>query len=87
MKAQIQQNNFQNDLQNNKQDSIFFGTKKIKREIKEFWNLYKIIVVGTGYVGLSNAILLAKENEVLAFDIDNSKIEKLRKKFLLFRIN
>ena len=36
MKAQIQQNNFQNDLQNNKQDSIFFGTKKIKREIKEF---------------------------------------------------
>jgi len=31
-KVQIQQNN----LQNNKQDNIFFGTKKIKREVKEF---------------------------------------------------
>ena len=47
--------------------------------------MYKIIVVGTGYVGLSNAILLAKENEVLAFDIDNSKIEKLRKKISPFQ--
>ena len=37
----------------------------------------KITVVGTGYVGLSNAMLFSKQHEVIAFDIDTSKVEKL----------
>ena len=34
----------------------------------------KIVVVGLGYVGLSNALLLAKKNSVTAVDIDIDKV-------------
>ena len=40
----------------------------------------KISIVGAGYVGLSNAILLAKNNDVNLFDIDNEKINLLKNK-------
>ena len=40
----------------------------------------KITVVGIGYVGLSNAILLAKNNDVIALDIIQEKIDMINKK-------
>ena len=35
---------------------------------------YKIVIAGTGYVGLSNAILLSQHNEVYAVDIIEEKV-------------
>ncbi len=40
----------------------------------------KIAVVGLGYVGLSNAILLAQSHEVIAVDIDAVKVDLLNRR-------
>jgi UDPglucose 6-dehydrogenase len=37
----------------------------------------KITITGTGYVGLSNAVLLSQNNEVIALDIDQEKISQI----------
>lgn len=36
---------------------------------------YKICVVGTGYVGLSNAVLFARQHKVTSLDIDAKRVE------------
>jgi UDPglucose 6-dehydrogenase len=40
----------------------------------------KIATVGTGYVGLANALLLAQYNDVVGLDIDAERVDKLNSK-------
>lgn len=40
----------------------------------------KIAIAGTGYVGLSLAVLLSQENEVIAYDVLNEKVKLINNK-------
>ena len=40
----------------------------------------KITVVGSGYVGMSLAVLLAQHNDVVVLDVDASRVEKVNNK-------
>lgn len=41
---------------------------------------YKICVVGTGYVGLSNAVLFARQHKVTSLDIDEKRVALINQK-------
>lgn len=43
-------------------------------------NKTKITVVGSGYVGMSLAVLLAQHNEVIVLDVDPSRVDKINSK-------
>jgi UDPglucose 6-dehydrogenase len=43
-------------------------------------NKTKITVVGSGYVGMSLAVLLAQYNDVMVLDVDASRVEKVNNK-------
>jgi len=40
----------------------------------------KIAIAGTGYVGLSNAVILAQRHEVVAVDLDSRKVELINQR-------
>jgi UDPglucose 6-dehydrogenase len=43
-------------------------------------NKTKITIVGSGYVGMSLAVLLAQKNDVVVLDVDPSRVDKINKK-------
>lgn len=43
-----------------------------------------IAIAGTGYVGLSNGIILAQHNRVTALDIVSEKVELLKELCFIF---
>ena len=43
-------------------------------------NKIKITVVGSGYVGMSIAVLLAQHNDVVVLDVDEDRVDKVNNK-------
>ena len=47
----------------------------------------KIAIAGTGYVGLSLAVLLAQNNHTVAVDVVPEKVEMINNRILPFKIS
>ena len=60
---------------NFKMDDLFVDT--YAEDISTNEHSYRIAVAGTGYVGLSLAVLLSQHNQVTAVDIIPEKVEKI----------
>lgn len=43
--------------------------------------LWKLSVAGTGYVGLSNAVILAQNNKIFAVDLHNQRLICMSKRY------
>ena len=40
----------------------------------------RISIIGAGYVGLSNAVLLSTKHDVICYDIDKAKVDLINDK-------
>lgn len=58
-------------------DDLLETNEEVRKDTKE--KSHTIAVAGTGYVGLSLAVLLAQHNKVIATDIIKDKVDKINK--------
>lgn len=74
---------YKNTLKYNHLISVLSSFKKEQKE-KKFIRKLNVVVVGIGFVGLSNGLLLSKKANVTMFDINMNKVDLLNKKICPF---
>lgn len=61
-------------------NTVWKTPERLLRGVKGLWKNLRIAVAGTGYVGLSIAILLAQHHKVTAVDIIPEKVELINQR-------